>query len=148
MPKRKRVTSYREYVSYLAHKVTLESGMILFYTGSILFAIAAILGIVGTLALLVHPNWRMACIIPLISTLITGFCTWALYMLGSEAGKSAARIEAVIPPTRQNIEQLPVEETLVRASQAPAVGQKMILLRPVSASTEKAQQELLRPHGG
>jgi hypothetical protein len=58
--------------------------------------------------------------------------------------KEWRRMEAVVPPTRQHIEQLTAEETLVRASQEPTEGQEKVLLRAVQSTETVKPEELLR----
>jgi hypothetical protein len=58
--------------------------------------------------------------------------------------KELKEMESVEPVTRHNIAQMPAEETLVRASQEPTVGQEKVLLRAATAPEETKTEELLR----
>jgi hypothetical protein len=60
-------------------------------------------------------------------------------------GMAVEKIEKSLPPSRHCIEQLPAEETLLRASTEPTEGQEKVLLRAATGSAETPPEQLLRP---
>src|SRR5262249_39143860 len=114
-----------------------------------LCSIGVVFGATATLLFLVEPPHGYAyAAFPLLFTLLCGFGAWAMYTIGVAASRRAENLEPLVPPTRQNIELMPVEETLVRASQEPTEGEGKVLLRAATATDETKPEELLRATTG
>jgi hypothetical protein len=58
--------------------------------------------------------------------------------------EKADQLEPLVPLTRQTAEQLPDEQSLVRASSEPSKGQQAVLLRAAGSDPHTPPEELLR----
>jgi hypothetical protein len=142
MEKRKRIVSHPEYLAYLARKTTLRSGMFASGIGFYTCLMLTILCVLGSIICLCTAKDSMGFF--LLGAGILGETTYALFLATMFAKEKAESLEPVTPLTRQNIEHLPAEETLVRASREPTEGQEKVLLRAATATDETAAEELLR----
>ena len=79
----------------------------------------------------------------LIAIVLTGGGARLLYTSGYTMMKKAQTLAAGIPFTRANTADLPVPESLLRASAEPLQAQNTVLLRAAMETKEK-QEELLR----
>jgi hypothetical protein len=139
-PPKKRIVSKSKYVVHVAAKTTLEFG------GTLLgFGGHALLGVtwVCIIMLFLRPeDWSFLIIVALGS----GWGAWAFLRGATQTEYISSKIPPVLSPTRQNIEQLPAEETLVRASTESTVEQEKTLLRAASRAEQTPPDQLLRPH--
>ncbi len=141
-----RIVSKTRYLGYLSRLAMLHgSGTILLLLGSMGAVICVgilIVSIVGwALCGFAHPGILM---LGLGFSLFAGFPSMLAIRLGIGQCEKANRMEPVIPLTRQSAEQLPAEESLVRASSEPADVQPEVLLRAAGSDMQTPPQELLR----
>lgn len=151
-PKKKRVVSRAYYALLRGHY--LSKGyltLFLLVVGGVLYSVASVTGCIvimdiglSLFGLLVgRREWNW---------LIWPF--WPLCLLG--AGKLLLYLfvrmesrltgdESVIPFTEQAVNQLPEDETLVRASEEPPAHQGDFLLRAAQGGQETQEEQLLRP---
>lgn len=71
-----------------------------------------------------------------------------IYLSSLDTIKKVKSVATGIPLTRANIADLPLPDSLVRASQEPLQAQKTILLRAASEKPETHEEELLRASAG
>jgi ABC-type protease/lipase transport system fused ATPase/permease subunit len=143
-PKKKRVVSKSKYAAHLAKKTTFISGTVVF----------AIIGIGSNLFFFLFP------VLVLVSlflwswkTTLSLLCLTILMRLVGKASmraamsleKTAEGLEDVELMTTDKVKQLPLRETLVRASTEPTQEQEKVLLRAAITSEETASDQLLRP---
>jgi excisionase family DNA binding protein len=144
-PTRPRIVSKSRYLRYLSQKAALDGA------GTLLF----VFGIVGAAAcvvlLFIDVWWSLGepvdddprGLVGLPVCLLAG----GLFVLMAQSGfrqmKKAERLEPLVPLTRQTADQLPAEQSLVRASSEPSE-QQAVLLRAAAGSPETAPEQLLR----
>jgi hypothetical protein len=138
---KKRVVSKSKYGLYLMGKTWL--GYV-----SIVLSIVGSLFILFTVwcAMIAYVNYgTVQFASAIVDLLVCGFVSAMLVAGATAASRVVGKIEPVLPETRQNIQQLPTEETLLRASQEPTEGQEKVLLRAAITTTETPPEQLLRP---
>jgi hypothetical protein len=145
-----RVLSRSEYIRYLSQKWVLSAvGRLLFLLGS-LGTLLAILS-VDALLLLQLFCWF---VVPTTEGSLTGFevmwCYLAVMLslllafLGKKTMRSANQMEPVMLLTPRLADQLPAEESLVRACAEPELRLSILLVR-AARFQETSWEELLRP---
>jgi hypothetical protein len=140
-----RVVSKTRYLRYLSQKAVLwAAGTSLFLLG-VMGVMACVGALIACLTLAnPYPLWS----IPNIGVSVVCLLPVALCVLLARSGISqmdrAERLEPLVPLTRQNAEQLPAEQSLVRASSEPAEQQQAVLLRAAGSDTQTPAHELLR----
>lgn len=147
MDKRWRVGSLLEYLVYRVRKFILGTGRNMCILGVYTSALFTLFGFLATVACLCADGLQYTGLLFLAPfTLLLGFGTWSMYKAALWAEESSDKMEPILPPTRQNIEQLPASEMLLRGSEEPTLGQEKVLLRASIATEETHPEELLRPH--
>jgi hypothetical protein len=149
---KKRVVSKSKYVAYLVKKTAFLGGSVLLGIGGLCSIALTILCV--PLAYIIHSNpdsdfagikgeFARGLIIFMITLWVV--VSSLLTMGAVAAGKKVKKMEPVLPPTRQNVEQLPAEDILVRASTEPIQEQEKVLLRAATGAEETPPEQLLRP---
>ncbi len=79
--------------------------------------------------------------------LASGSLTVIIYrlLIASIKKTKAAELEKIVLLTRANAAEIPVADSLVRASDKPAEQQQAVLLRAVTETQETPPEQLLRP---
>ncbi len=145
-----RIVSKSRYLGYLSRTKRLSgSGTFLIMLGAVgtfgsfLVLVAFLFSWVGDLA------FDLGTLICLIFSGVL-FCLLAGIMLllaarsGLKKWEQASRLEPVVPLTRHSADQLPAEESLVRASSEPSDVQPQVLLRAGGSDLQTAPKELMR----
>lgn len=144
MQSRKRVVSHEEYAVHLARKTTLETGVVITSIGACVCLIFALIFCFAALVMFYQREEVDFAGAFLIVAIAMGAMSYGFFSLSYIVRDKSAKMEAVAPPTRHNIDLLPASETLVRAAQEPSEGQEKILLRAAIAPEETTPEELLR----
>lgn len=142
---RKRVVSKKAYARNMGRKASTASA------GIVLFVISLVAGLMSigiltemTSDVLAH---RLPLRLSLLMFVITGLLgSGAIFLirLGRRAVREAREIDAGVPLTRGNIGNLPVRESLVRASNQPVQEQKTVLLRAATSANTTPAEQLVR----
>ena len=132
-----RIVSKKAYVAEISSKTTLAS----FGLGVFLFGVfCALVTLVFIIAMLFSPSLSMLPICLMMIAMFGGGSAYLLYF-GRRVVREAKEIQVGVPLTRANIGNLPVGESLVRASSEPAQEQQATLLRAaMSVDTTPAEQ--------
>jgi hypothetical protein len=139
-PPNKRVVSKPKYVAYLAQKVTLTTVSSTILVCGMMLILCAFLRMGRTL-----DSTRIGWNTNVFNMLCCALGGWLLLRYGMALDNRTDEIEPVLPSTRENVKQLPAEETLVRASTEPTQQQEKVLLRAATAGAETPPEQLLRP---
>jgi hypothetical protein len=144
-PQKKRVVSKSEYAAHLARKTTFKTGSTMMSVGGGIIVTLALVGYWVTLPILRdQPSWLTILFLLAWPLICIAGVMWCIRE-GAALNKQAEEVEPLLPPTRHNIEQLPAEETLVRASTEPIHEQEKVLLRAATGAEETPPEQLLRP---
>jgi hypothetical protein len=147
MPKKKRIVSKAEYFRNLRRRYWLAISALLLLIPGALGTIALVLWILfkvfqsQSLGRALGPS-------VMIFMFFSGLMWFAVRHLMIKTAianiKVLRKMDRVAPMKRRDLDQLPAEETLVRASQEPTEGQEKVLLRAAMATEETSSEELLR----
>jgi hypothetical protein len=134
----RRVVSKARYFGIMSRRITQT-------VLSLLFLFVGIGGILTlflilSIASFPSPGHHMALLI-LAMFVLMGVCGVILGWLGL---KAVAAEGQVIPLTRQTVQELSEQESLVRASSATDVAVETVLMRPSYSDNETPKEELLR----
>jgi hypothetical protein len=146
-----RVVSKSRYLRFVIEKAALcGSGVFLFGVG--------VLGATTCTFLLLSGIWwswvthwydysRNPVLTPMLSVLVCVLIAVLFVLIACSGPRQvdrAARLEPLVPFTRQVAEHLPAEQSLVRASSEPSALQQAVLLRAAGSDSHTPSQELLR----
>jgi hypothetical protein len=133
----KRVVSKAEYVGIMSRRVTVSFGAFAMLFGGVC-GLGATVGLMCT-ALAVPTIWYFELILLPIAVL------FALLIYSGKESLNAVRQEMpVVPLTRHTANELPAENSLVRASSAQRTWEETSLLRPAGEVKTETPEELLR----
>lgn len=134
----KRLVSKAEYARILARNAMMTTicAICLIIAGLSALACMCIFLYVGIKGFSVHDASR-----PIVLLLVVFVLSLAC---GASAKRKVENAEEVQPATRKVVETLPVEDILVRGSEAPQTPET-VLLRAASNTAETPQEQLLRP---
>ena len=122
------LVSQGRYVWVLTGKTILESVSLLLHTSGVI---------------LVPPTVILMVIMP-IAGLFLGLFAAGLMAIAFHLSKTTKSINSVTPMTPHIFRLLPLEQTLVRAAEAPPSEQQAELLRPAGQGSETPSAQLLR----
>lgn len=141
---RRRIVSKREYAVRVGNK-----------TGTALFAFIMLffcmVGVVLTSVFLVFALFHLQSFETLfLALLFAALFAGSLYLghLGRRTLREARQMDTGVPVTRANTGDLPVSDSLVRASQESTQAQQAVLLRASATTEEKREEQLLRALSG
>lgn len=148
----RRVVSPRRYLRYLIQKAVIGGvGAFLFVSGilgivvCVGLIIAALVAIAETFSKDNYASFWVQTIIFCLALLVFVGCVSLFFVRsGIHQMDKAGQLERLAPLTRQTAEQLPAEQSLVRASSEPSEVQQAVLLRAAGADTPTPPEELLR----
>lgn len=146
--RQRKVVSKARYILYIVDKATLSFwGAVVAFIGLLGFVLLAFLLIGFVERIIQRHSLQFSDIYYLLLTLfLVGGGSFVLVYAGVHEAKDAtAGMEPVAPLTRNNLELLPAEKSLVRDSSEPTAAQEAVLLRPAQAGQETPSEELLRP---
>lgn len=141
---KKRLVTFRDYLRYVMDKTMCykAGGMV------------AITGVLGLFAIPVITMFLLKSLIEgsgnfpfLLGAGLIAFLTYfapRMVRAGVDMVEEGQQLEPVALLTRSNLGQLPMEDSLVRASQEPTTGQEKVLLRTATATEQVKPEELLR----
>jgi hypothetical protein len=146
---RKRILSKPQYIVHLGKRMTLAPfGCLLCLIGCVGLFLALCLSILlvcaGLSLLFYHKSDGLG--FWLVSTLLVGSLSLEALWTGLKAIEAFTEMKPAAPFTRQNVEQLPEPESLVRASAEPPAEQSDVLLRAAQHGQRTPAEELLRAH--
>lgn len=136
----KRIVSKREYAVLIGKREALRWGSV----GLAVVVAICVLCTVGFIMVGLQAGavaWTILCFLIAILCMAAA---WGIKQAAENAMKKAlAKLDA-IPLNRANIADLPVPDTLVRASSEPIEEQQAVLLRAASQGQERHEEQLLR----
>lgn len=138
---KRRVVTKKAYARKLGAKTTIA------LTGVFIFACGIIGVILSFLVACVALTYLSAETL-LMLTIFLGLGAGSVYLLyiGRRTVKEAGEINTGIPLTRANIGDLPVRESLVRASSEPVQEQQDVLLRAATNTDKTPAEQLVRAY--
>ena len=143
----RRIVSKKAYVRNLYRKASAAS------TGMGLLAISLLALVMAIFLLVAMVSSIVAHIVPLWLSLLLLACTGLLggggifiLHLGRRAIREAKQMQAGVPLTRANIGDLPVPESLVRASSEPVQSLQAVLLRAATGTDTTSSEHLVRAY--
>ena len=143
-PQSRRVVTKGRYITFLGKKVAYFSTFSLFAVMTLICG-GMFLVMLGSSIAAGLDGDIFSTFLRVIGIVFFGGCTEFTGRYTMLAWKELDLIEPVVPLTRHNTGDLPEEESLVRASEAPPAYQSDVLLRAAQGSQETPQEQLLRP---
>ena len=150
----KRIVSKGEYIQTEINRVSCMVGATILLLLLLPMCLVSMLFGFWSIIILVVSVWTVsgtgfqAGLLLLIASLVLGALIYILWKLSLAGLNYSEKTGDLLPLTRANLAEVPVFETLVRASQEPVQLQENILLRQAMEEQERHQEQLLRASTG
>lgn len=142
---KKRVVSKKAYAKNMGRKASTASAGIMLFVISLVAGLMSIGILIETTSdVLAHRFHLWLSLLMFVITSVLGSGAIFLIRLGRRTVKEAKEIDTGVPLTLGNIGNLPVRESLVRASDTPVQEQKAVLLRAVTSANTTPAEQLVR----
>jgi|SRR5579883_1179891 len=147
--RKRRIVTKEQYARSVGKRVALSSlgglFVLLGLGGAALFGFLLLIVIFG------HSYYPQLQNIPNLGITEAVFASFTIISLGAswmgfDTVRRTIQSEPIQPLTRQNIGDLPAEQSLVRASEEPPAQSQATLLRAAAGQEETPEEQLLRPH--
>jgi hypothetical protein len=142
-PSKERLVPWGEYAKNKVLRITSYPFIVLAgMFGVVGMYFTPVVGLLYLVVALLHD----ARLVPqgIVTTSALTLLFYGMFRAAGRVAEGVAKLEEVELLTPQAVQQLPTEETLVRASSEPAQAQEKVLLRAATGAEETPPEQLLR----